>query len=117
MDPQSPVYQDVMAATQHPGPYPQFAEIPKIPTDVRPVSAWFASVAEVEHDKSSLNTAVAALPPVPADTESFAANALSEAKAPAADAPPPDAADQSQAYAQSLRQRAIPPPKRRAHKR
>ena len=117
MDPQSPVYQDVMAATRHPGPYPQFADIPKIPTDVRPVSAWAAAVADVEHDRTSVTSAVAALPPVPTDTESFASNALGEAKPPAAEAPPPDSADQSQAYAQSLRQRATPPPKSRAHKR
>lgn len=117
MDPQSPVYQDVMAATQHPGPYPRFADIPKIPTDVRPASAWAVAVADVEHDKARLNTAVAALPPVPTDTESFAANARTEAAAPAADVPPPDTTDQAQAYAQSLRQRATPPPKSRAHKR
>ena len=116
MDPQSPVYQDVMAATRHPGPYPRFADIPKIPTDVRPASAWAVAVADVQHDKTSVETSIAALPPVPTDTESFAANARTQAAPPAAEAPPPDSTE-AQAYAQSLRQRATPPPKSKAHKR
>ncbi len=118
MDPASPVYQDVMQATRHPGPYPQFADIPKIPTDVRPASAWAEAVADVQHDKSSLDSAVAALPPVQTDTQTFAANAHSAVQPPAAaDAAPPDTPDQARAYAESLRQRATPPPKRKAHKR
>jgi hypothetical protein len=118
MDPSSPVYQDVMSATRHPGPYPQFSDIPKIPTDIRPVSAWAQAVASIKHDKAGLDASVAALPAPPADTQAFAANARSAARPPAAaDAAPPNTPDQAQAYAQSLRQRATPPPKRKAHKR
>ncbi len=116
VDPTSPVYQDVMNATRHPGPYPKFSEIPKIPTDVRSPTAWAAAVAAVKLDKTRLEEGVAALPPPPADSEAFAANERTQTSAPAA-APAPDAAVQTQAYADSLRKRAIPPPKRRAHKR
>ncbi len=118
MDPKSPVYQDVMYATRHPGPYPQFSDIPKTPTDVRPVSAWAEAVASIKHDKASLDSSVGALPALPTDTETFAANSRTAVQPPApADAAPPDTPDQAQAYAQSLRQRATPPPKRKAHKR
>lgn len=117
VDPNSPVYKDVMDATQHPGPYPTFAQIPKIPTDVRPVSAWATAVADIHGDKARLDSSVAAMPPPPTDTEAFAANVRGEAKAPTIEAPSADTAAQTQADAQSLRARATPPPKRRAHKR
>ena len=117
VDPASPVYQDVMQATRNPGPYPKFSDIPKIPKDVRPAAAWAVAVADVRHDKARLDEGVAALPPAATDTESFAANARGEAKEPTAEAPPADSADQISAYAQSLKARATPPPKRRAHKR
>ena len=106
-----------MAAIQHPGPYPKFSDIPPIPSDVRPVSAWAVAVADIHQDKGRLNQDVAALPPVQTDTEAFAASARGQTKPPEVAAPPPDATEQTQAYAQSLRARATPPPKRRAHKR
>jgi hypothetical protein len=112
VDPASPVYQDVMTATRSPGPYPKFSDIPKTPTDVRSVSAWAASIARVKSDQARLETAVADMPPAPTDTESFAAEARSQAQAPA-----PAASGPTEADAQSLRARATPPPKRRAHKR
>jgi hypothetical protein len=113
VNPASPVYQDVMKATASPGPFPRFSEIPRTPTDIRPVTAWAADVAEVKADKSSLQGAVADMPPPPTDTESFAAAARAGAQAPAAAV----SSDQTEADAQSLRARATPPPKRRAHKR
>ena len=118
MDPKSPVYQDVMNATQHPGPYPKFSDIPPIPTDLRTTQQWAVAVADVKQDRAGLESGVAALPPAPTDAEAFAANAKKEVQPPAAaDAAPPDDATQSQAYAASLRQRATPPPKRKAHQR
>ena len=115
MDPKSPVYQDVMYAARHPGPYPRFADIPKAPTDIRPISAWATAVASIESDKAHLDSVVASLPPPPTDTEAFAANARDQVKAPGLEAPTPETADQTQAYAQSLRARATPPPKRKGH--
>ena len=106
-----------MNATRHPGPYPKFSDIPKTPTDVRPASAWAVAVADIKADRAHLKSAVAALPPPAADTEAFAANARTAAQAPIAAAPPADAAAETQDYAQSLKARATPPPKRRAHKR
>ena len=117
VDPSSPVYKDVMYAAQHPGPYPKFSDIPKIPTDVRSSSEFAVAVAGVREDKASLEQGIAALPPAPNDTEAFAASARGAAQAPTAEAPSADTSGQTQAYAQSLRARATPPPKRRAHKR
>ena len=117
VDPASPVYKDVMEASRHPGPYPKFSDIPEIPADVRPAPAWAVAVADVKADKARLENGVAALPAPPADTDAFAAASRDQAHAPDVQAPSDETAAQSQAYAQSLRARATPPPKRRAHKR
>lgn len=116
-DPASPVYKDVMYATQHPGAYPRFSDIPPAPTDVRPVTAWAVAVADIRHDKARLDDGITAMPPAATDTEAFAANARSQINVPGAEPPAPAAADESQAYADSLRKRATPPPKRKAPQR
>lgn len=117
VDPKSPVYQDVMNATRHPGPYPKFQDIPKTPTDIRPASAWAVAIADIKSDRAKVDSAVAALPPPATDAESFAVNARTQAQAPEAAAPPTEASAEAHDYAQSLKARATPPPKRRAHKR
>ena len=117
VDPASPVYQDVMNAERHPGAFPRFSEIPKTPADIRPVSAWAAAVAGIKADKASLDSGVEALPPAPADTESFAANARTQTRAPDLPAPSADTSAETHDFAQSLKARATPPPKRPAHKR
>ena len=114
VNPASPVYQDVMSAERQPGPFPKFSDIPKTPTDLRSASAWATAVADIKADKASLDSGVAALPPAPGDTETFAASARSQTQAPDV---PADASADTHDFAQSLKARATPPPKRRAHKR
>ena len=109
VDPGSPVARDVAAATRNPGPYPRFSEIPKLPRDVRPPSAWRASVAEVERSRARLDSEVAALPPPQTDTEGFATAVRARAPT-SAEAPGPDSRARTEAYARSLRERATPPP-------
>jgi hypothetical protein len=109
VEPNSPVARDVKAAAEHPGPYPKFAQIPKVPRNVRPPSAWRAAVASVEHSRAKLESEVAALPPPQTDTAGFAA--ATQARAPtSAEAPGPNSEAQTEAYAEALRERATPPP-------
>jgi hypothetical protein len=111
VDSSSPVAKDVIAASQRPGPFPHFAEIPKTPTDIRPVSAWHEAVTDLQQRQAVLVAEVAALPPAPTDTEAFAAAARQRAAAPALATPPAaDAEEQAKAYAKALRERATPPP-------
>ena len=111
VDSSSPVAKDVIYASQHPGPYPHFAEIPKTPTDIRPVSAWRTAVVDLQHRQATLVAQVAALPPAPTDTEAFAAaQRLRATPPPLVTAPAPDAEEQARAYAEALRKRATPPP-------
>lgn len=111
VDADSPIAKDVIYASQHPGPYPTFSDIPKTPTDVRPVSAWKAAVTNLQDRKAMLEARAAQLPPAPNDTEAFAAAQRSRAVA-----PPPvseSSGQQTEAEAKALRERATPPPSSR----
>ena len=110
IDASSAVARDVAYANKHPGPYPRFSDIPNIPTDVRPASAWRSAVEDLKQRKAAVDAEAAALPPAQSDTEGFASNTRSRAAADPADVPPPDAAAQTESYAKSLRDRATPPP-------
>jgi hypothetical protein len=107
--PNAPVARDVAAASRHPGPYPKFSEIPKLPRDVRPPSAWRAAVADVKRSQAKLESEIAALPPPQTDTAAFAAAA--QARRPTdAEPPGPNSAAETEDYARTLRERATPPP-------
>ena len=110
VDPNSPVAKDVIEASRHPGPYPSFADIPEVPTDIRPVSEWRAAVLDLKHRQARLGAEAGALPPALTDTDAYAALHRSKAGAQPTDIPPEDAEQRTRAYAQSLRERATPPP-------
>ena len=94
-DPNSQVVKDVLYAAAHPGPFPKFADIPKIPTDVPPASYWRTDVADLQRREAKLDAQVAAFPPAVADTEPFAAR--NRALAPStSEAPPPGSEQQTQ---------------------
>jgi hypothetical protein len=105
----SPVTQDVINAEKHPGPYPRFADIPNVPTDVRPASDWKAAAQDLEGRRARLDTQISVLPPPQTDTETFAGRSRSRT-AGADQAPSPDSRDQTESYAKALRERATPPP-------
>lgn len=112
VDRSSPVAADVVAAQHAPGPYPNFAEIPPAPKDVRPVSAWRAAVYDEWGLKKQTEAEAAAIPFVltVGDAEGWAA--VERAKIPAAEMIPPasDASSQAEAFAQAGLARATPPP-------
>ena len=110
IDGPSAVARDVAYAARHPGPYPRFIDIPNIPTDIRPASAWRQAVVDLQGQKAALDREAADLPPPLTDTERYAADSRGRAAADPADIPPPDAAQQTEAYAKTLRERATPPP-------
>ena len=92
VDANSQVAKDALYAAKHPGPFPRFADIPKIPTDIPPASSWRAATAELQQRKDRLVAQAAALPPPLTDTQPFADSSRALAKAPIA--PPPPDADQ-----------------------
>jgi hypothetical protein len=110
VDMSSPVAKDVIAAAQHPGPYPKFTQIPNIPTDVRPAAAWRQAVTDIQRRQEQLDLQVAALPPAPTDTEAYAAQSRTQLGPPPAPPAPENARELTEAEARALRERATPPP-------
>jgi len=108
IDQQSAVAAQVRQAQHSAGPMPKFSQIPAVPKDVRPTSAWHATVTEALQEKHQVDAAVAAYPYTLQNTEAFAAD--QRARIPAAEAAPAtDATSASDAYAAKVRARATTP--------
>ena len=109
IDQSSAAAAQVRAAQQAPGPYPKFSQIPNLPKDVRPISAWRATVTEALAEKHQVDAANAAYPYSLGDTQGFVD--AQHARIPAAEAAPStDATSAADAYAASVRARATKPP-------
>ena len=110
VDSRSPVANEVAAAAKAPGPYPKFADIPSPPKDVRPASAWRAAVLTEWDEKRALEREVAALSFTLTNTEDWARTERAKIPESEMKAVEPDAAADSEAFAQAQRERATPPP-------
>jgi hypothetical protein len=106
VDPRSPIAAEVARAARANTRYPTFADIPKRPADVRPLSAYGRAADELESARGDLERATAPETWTLGDTEAFAARARREA---GPEVPPPTRAD-TEAFAAELRKRATPPP-------
>jgi hypothetical protein len=109
IDQSSAAAAQVRAAQQAPGPYPKFSQIPNLPTNVRPISAWKATVTEALAEKHQVDAANAAYPYSLNDTQGFV-DAQHARIPPAQSAPSTDATSAADAYADSVRARAMKPP-------
>jgi hypothetical protein len=109
IDQQSAVAAQVKAAQQAPGPTPKFSQIHAVPKDVRPLSAWRATVTDALAKKHELDAANAGYPYSLQDTQSFA-DAQHARIPPAESTPATDASSATDAYAASVRARAKKPP-------
>ena len=109
VDQSSAVAGRVGAAEQSQGAFPTFADIPPIPNDVRPLSAWRASIGETMGEKAAAEAELARHPWTLSGTEAFAEAARAEIP-PAEAVPPTDATAQAEAFAASIRGRANQPP-------
>jgi hypothetical protein len=110
VDASSPVAARVTTASRTDFPTPSFKDIPKAPTDVRPVEAWRGSIAETQSARAPLETWVAQNPQMTFGTEQYAEAARAIIPPGERDAPPADAAAAAEAYAARLRAEAAPPP-------
>lgn len=106
VDAASPAAVQVEAAAAANRTWPQFAEIPAIPSDLRGPRAWSRAVADVEQAGAALERETAPDTWTLNGTEAFAARAQS-AVAGQPDAP---TASDAEAFARSIRERATPPP-------
>ncbi len=112
VDQRSAVAGQVATAQHSDGPFPRFAQIPPIPNDVRPLSAWRATIGETLASKREMLAEIEKNPWTLSGTEAFAEG--SREQIPAAEAvPPTDNTANAEAFAASVRGRAkTPPPSR-----
>lgn len=108
----NPATERAIAEASKDAPYPTFAQIPPLPTDVRTIAAWKASVISIKAEGAQLAEAAAAEPWTLGDTDNWAARQRAEAAPP----PPVTAASSeadTEAFAAAMRARAMPPPRKR----
>ena len=112
MNPASPIAAQAHEAQQHPGPYPTFAQVPPLPKDVRPVSAWRADIADTWALKRQTEAEAAAIPFTLAqgDAQPWADAELAKIPAPEMVPPSADSSQETEAFAAAARARATPPP-------
>lgn len=108
VDPASPVAADVTRISREPAKYPTFADIPKPPTDIRPLAQYGADARTVLAAGEALERATAPGTWTLEGTDDFAAKARRDA-GPQIEPPKPGDAE---AFARELRERATPPPPR-----
>ena len=89
--------------------YPDFADVPPPPADVRTAEQWRQFVVATEGQGTALGRWVAANPAWNTDMADYVARARA-ALADAGNPPPPDQQAQTEAWAQRMRQLAVPPP-------
>ncbi len=108
VDPASPVAPDVARITRQPSKFPTFADIPKPPTDIRPLAQYGRDAAGVLAAGEALERATAPGTWTLEGTDDFATKARRDA-GPQLEPPKPGEAE---AFARELRERATPPPPR-----
>lgn len=108
IDPTSAVAADVERLTRGEGKFPTFADIPNVPTDVRPVAQYGDAARSLTVAGDDLIRATSRETWTLQATEAFAEKARQDA-GPEIEPPKPGDAE---AFARELRERATPPPPR-----
>jgi hypothetical protein len=108
IDPTSPVAADVQRLSRSDRPYPKFSDIPAMPKDIRPVAQYGVAAQELAALRDDLVRATAPETWQLTGTEDFA----NRARQAAPDVPTTERANDPEAFARELRERATPPPPR-----
>jgi hypothetical protein len=108
IDPASPVAADVQRLTRTDRPYPKFSDIPAAPKDIRPLAMYGQQAMEL----AALRDQVVAATEPGTWTLNGAEAFAEQAKRDAPDIPVTDRAEDTEAFARQLQERATPPPPR-----
>ncbi|WP_269713485.1 hypothetical protein [Caulobacter sp. NIBR2454] len=102
----SPLAQEAARLSATPGEYPDVADIPKAPTDVRGAGEWRSAVQDSEAAGRRVAAQTGPETFTLKETESYAASSRRAATPPPAVTTPADTA----AFVRAARERATPPP-------
>ncbi len=103
-----PLAPEVAAISRAGRAYPEFADIPPLPTNLRPIKAWGIAARDSESARLALEQATAENTWTLSGTEAFAAKAIRDAGPVRASLASTTLA--TEAYVRDLRRRATPPP-------
>jgi hypothetical protein len=106
VDPRSPIAAEVPKSVRPNAPYPTFAGIPPVPKDVRPHKQYGQAAAKAEQDGSDVVGATAPNTWTLDGTDTFAAQARTDA----GPVPPPVQPGDTEAFARDQKARATSPP-------
>ncbi|WP_421737521.1 hypothetical protein [Caulobacter sp.] len=109
VDPTSPIAAQTSAVARQHGRRPKFADIPAMPTDVRPAEGFRASVTAEQAAAEELRRQTAPETFVLKDTEAYVARARAAGTAPDIDAPTEADRAATEAFAKAARGRASAP--------
>jgi hypothetical protein len=108
----NPTTERAIASAGESAPYPTFGQIPALPTDVRTIAGWKASVMSIKAEGAQMTEMAAAEPWTLGDTDNWAAQERAAAAPPAPITQASSEAD-TEAFAAAMRARAMPPPRKR----
>jgi hypothetical protein len=108
VDPRSPIAREVATSVRSDAPYPTFRGIPPVPKDVRPHRQYGVAAAQIEKEREALVAETGDQSWTLQNTETFAAQARSEA---GPERPPGQPGDTT-AFAKDQKARATAPPAR-----
>jgi hypothetical protein len=113
MDASSPVAAQATAVSREDAPFPRFADIPAVPTDLRPAGEWARDVTAIKATGAQIAAETAPSTFSLNDTEGFAAR--TRARVADSGGVPDEAASRAaaDAFTRAIRARATPPPTRR----
>jgi hypothetical protein len=107
----NPTTERAIASAGESAPYPTFGQIPALPTDVRSMAGWKASVMRIKAEGARMTEMAASEPWTLGDTDNWAAQERAAAAPPPAVTQPSEA--DTEAFAAAMRARAMPPPRKR----
>ena len=108
VDVASPIADDIRKANAAGAPYPTFAQVPDLPQDLRPTTAWTRNIYDTLRLRRQMQALAVLYPQTLADSDAFANAGKLKAQAPAAPAAAVQSAKADQ-FAKDQRERAKAP--------
>ena len=109
VDMTSPIAADIKKANPPGAPYPTFAQIPDVPQDVRPATAWTRNIYDTLRLRRQMQALAVLYPQTLTDTDAFAEANKKKAVAPVPPAEPAAETAKANKFAKDQRERAKAP--------
>ncbi|MDB5458997.1 MAG: hypothetical protein JWO72_738 [Caulobacteraceae bacterium] len=109
VDVTSPIAEDLRKANPAGAPYPSFLQVPEVPQDVRPTTAWTRNIYNTLRLRRQMRAMAVIYPQTLKDPEGFLQDNKKKALAPLTPAEAAAQSDKTDQFAKDLRDRAKAP--------